>query len=276
MLVLPLALAIFFARRLGANWRLWGWGALTFVLSQVGHIPFNLVADRWLKSIFDFAAWPPDAALAFSAVFLGMSAGLWEELARYAMFRWAARDARSWRTALWTGAGHGGIESALMGLSALVAFFQLSALRGQDLSTVVPPEQLTLAQAQVAAYWSASWYQPLLGTLERVFAMTIQLSLAVLVVQVFRRGERRWLWLAIGYHALVDALAVFLVAKIGLWVEAVIAGLALFSLWLIFRLRDDDAARPQSAAADVSPPPADLLRPAPIDEEKLDETRFHS
>ncbi len=278
MVIFPLALAVWLVRRWRAvpGWRWWGMGALTFVLSQVGHIPFNWLADRWLKASLDFSAWPPTLALLFSALFLGLSAGLWEELSRYAMFRWWARQARSWRGALLTGAGHGGVEAILLGVASLAAFFQLLALRnGGDLSALVPPDQLALVEQQVAAYWSAAWYVLLLGLLERVFALGIQISLAVLMVQVFLRGQRRWLWLAVGYHALVDALAVFFVQYIGLWVEAIVAALALFSLWIIFHFRP--AALPgETTPGDDGPRPADLLAPAEVDASALDETRYNA
>ncbi len=280
MIALPLALAVFFMRRfsLSQGWRWWGMGAATFVLAQAGHIPFNWLADRLLKAQIDFSRWPETQALVFSALFLGLSAGLWEELARYAMFRWWARDARSWRGAVGTGLGHGGAEAVLLGVVSLIAFFQLLALRDGDLSLLqqasIPADQLALAEQQIAAYWNAAWYEPLLGLAERLFALCIQVSLAVLVVQVFVRGQGRWLWLAIGYHALVDALAVFFVRRIGLWVEAIVAGLALFSLWIIFRLA---ASPPPVETGEGTPPPsAGLLAPAEPDASDLEATRYQS
>ena len=42
MMLIPLALGIFLARRLGGSWRLYGLGAATFIGSQVAHIPFNI------------------------------------------------------------------------------------------------------------------------------------------------------------------------------------------------------------------------------------------
>ena len=41
MLGLPVALGFILARRLGTSWSLYGIGAVTFVGSQVLHIPFN-------------------------------------------------------------------------------------------------------------------------------------------------------------------------------------------------------------------------------------------
>ncbi|HZD10926.1 MAG TPA: hypothetical protein VE553_06255, partial [Candidatus Binatia bacterium] len=46
MLVMPLALATFIARRLPAAWGLFGMGAATFVAAQLFHVPFNLLVQR--------------------------------------------------------------------------------------------------------------------------------------------------------------------------------------------------------------------------------------
>ena len=106
MILLPIGLGIFLTRRWKMGWRLWFIGAGTFILSQVGHIPFNLLMSLLLNRT-PLVELPPAGQLVFNAAFLGLSAGLFEELFRYGMFRWWARDARSWRTGVLTGAGHG-------------------------------------------------------------------------------------------------------------------------------------------------------------------------
>ena len=52
MIALPLGLGAVLARKLGAAWETFGIGALTFVASQVFHIPFNAwvlspIAEKW-------------------------------------------------------------------------------------------------------------------------------------------------------------------------------------------------------------------------------------
>ena len=41
MITLPIALGIYLTRRFQLGWRLWWIGGATFVISQVGHLPFN-------------------------------------------------------------------------------------------------------------------------------------------------------------------------------------------------------------------------------------------
>jgi uncharacterized membrane protein YhfC len=265
MIALPIGLAIFLTSRWKSGWRLWFIGAGTFILSQVGHIPFNALAGLLLNRT---APW------LFTAVFLGLSAGLFEEFFRYGMFRWWAKDARSWRTGILTGAGHGGAEAILLGLLALNAFINLAALRNADLSTLFSDDQLVLARQQVTAYWSMSPYESLLGALERLFTIPMQISLAVIVLQGFVRGQGFWVWLAVAYHAVIDAVAVWALQSVGAFgTEAIVAGFSVLSLWIIFLLQ-----RPEPEPVAV-PPPADvrpIFTPKPVEEtpEKLDHTRF--
>ena len=56
----------------------------------------------------------------------------------------------------------------------------------------------------------------LLGGVERIFAVALQISLSVLVWFAAKRPGKRWLFpAAIGLHALVDAAAVILAGKCG-------------------------------------------------------------
>ncbi len=273
MILLPVGLGIYLTRRWKMGWGLWFIGAGTFVLSQVGHIPFNTVAGLLLNRT-PLVQLPPAGQLIFNAVFLGLSAGLFEELSRWAMFRWWARDARSWRTGILTGAGHGGAEAIIFGFLALLAYAQLAALRGTDLAAFVPADQLALAQQQMAAYWSMTWYDSMLGAVERMFTIPVQIAFAVIVLQSFTRRRAYWVWLAVGYHTLIDATAVLAVKYVGVYgTEAIVAGFSVLSVIIIFLLR-----RPEPAPEDLPAPPAPMsgFTPKPVEEtsENLDNTRF--
>src|ERR1019366_7534878 len=163
MLALPLGLWWALRRRAGASWRLIGVGALTFVASQVVHIPVVYGLTALLKRP---GAWHPPPALKdlFNAVILGLLAGLCEELARWVVLRAWLKRARSFRAAVTFGAGHGGGAAAQLHLTTA----QSDALA-----------------KQLAAYWSVPLYLPVLAAVERVVALTAHVALTTLVMQCF-------------------------------------------------------------------------------------------
>jgi uncharacterized membrane protein YhfC len=276
IITLPIALGIYLERKFQLGWRLWWIGAATFIVSQVGHIPFNIGLTALFKR--GYLPTPPESwTLVFNATILGLSAGLWEELARYATFRWWAKEARSWRKGVVLGAGHGGIEAILVGVVILVNLFYLMAIRNVDLTSLVPPDQLALAQKAIAGYWATPWYLIFLSALERTLALPVQICFSVLVLQTFIRRQSRWIYLAIGYHALVDGAAVFVLGTWGVYAaEAAVSAFCLLSLLVIFALRQPEPQAEQEQPELIPPPPP--LRPIDFDQmettEKLDETRY--
>ena len=279
MIAMPVGLALYLTRKFNLGWRLWWIGGFTFILSQMAHIPFNmLILNPQLRALGESALAKP-LPLVITALALGLSAGLFEEFARYAMYRWWAKDARSWGRGLLAGAGHGGVEAILLGVLVLYGFVQLLALRNADLATVVPIDQLELAKAQVEAYWSANWYDSLLGALERLFTIPFHIAASVLVLQVFTRKQMRWLWLAVAWHTIVDAGAVAASSYIGPYLtEALIGGFALVSLLIIFRLKQPEPIEPPEVDLSPLPPPlsANALRPVEENNVTLEHSRYDS
>jgi len=271
MIAMPLTLAIILSHRWKPGWRIILIGAATFFLSQVGHIPFNVLMTQLLSktALVNLSV---QGALIFNAIFLGLSAGFFEETFRYGMFRWWLKDAHTWRTGILAGVGHGGVEAIILGGLALFSMIQLIAARNMDLSIVYSGDTLRLVTEQVRTYWSATWYDSMLGAVERLFTFVIQISLAVIVVQCFIRRQKRWLWLAIGYHALIDSVSVYAVSKISsYWVEGIVGIFALISLGIIFSLRSPD---PVIEAASISVvPPVALLQVEPSNEQ-LDNSKY--
>lgn len=276
MLLLPMGLAIFLVRRFHSDWGLVGVGATTFIVSQVGHIPFNLgVSALFNNGIIPVP--PVEWRLGFNAVFLGLSAGLWEELARYTAFRWWAKDARSWRAGLLYGAGHGGVEALIVGIFSLFALFQLAALRETDLAQVVPATQVALLQQQVDQYWSAPLHLTILGAVERILAMVLHLSLSLLVMQAVVKRRFYWVILAIGWHTLANALALVALQRIGaVGAEAILAVMALVSLGLIYALRRSLPEPTITSWSSSIPAPIHLTNLPPVETrpDDLDKSRY--
>lgn len=240
MIAMPLALGVYLFRKYNVEWRLFGLGALTFIVSQVFHIPFN----AWvLNPVMDHLGLEMDvpAQLAVVALLLGLSAGVFEEFARYVAYRfWLKNDAdRTWRSALMLGAGHGGIEAILLGVLVAYGFLQLYALKDANLAALVSSDQLDVTRLQVNMFWLAPWYAAILGAVERAATLCFHLSASVLVLQVFRRRNIIWLFLAVGWHAFLDAVAVFASQTWSIYLtEALIVGAGILGLGIIFFLRE--------------------------------------
>ena len=251
MIAIPLVLGVYLSKKQGTGWRLFGIGAVTFIASQVLHIPFNAWVLNPLLETLGLSFTGTTVQSIVLALLFGLSAGVFEETSRYVVYRfWLKKPLdRTWRSALMFGAGHGGIESIILGVLALVAFIQLLVYRNADLSAIVPADQLELAMSQVETYWSLPWYAALLGAVERAAAISFHLSATVLVLQVFRRRNILWLFFAIGLHTLLDAVAVFGMQTWGMYItEALIVGLAILSLGIIFLLRQP------TELSDILPP----------------------
>jgi uncharacterized membrane protein YhfC len=275
MIGLPVAVGIYLLRRTGLPRRLLGIGALTFIASQVFHLPFNsAVLNRVLQELGWGFASGGIGSLGTIAL-LGISAGVFEEVARYLVYRYWIRDARTWNQGLLFGAGHGGIEAIIFGGLALLAFVQAVAYRNVDLATVVPAEQVELAKAQLDAYWAASWPMSLLPAFERAFAICLHLSLAVIVLQVFRRNQHRWLFAAIGWHALANFAGLVALRQWGPYAaEGAIGLFAFTSLGIVFALQAKDSAQdpePPVESAGLPDLPAKEVKP---EMNKIDDSRY--
>jgi uncharacterized membrane protein YhfC len=284
MIGLPIGLAVFATNKFRLNWRLVWIGAGTFIFSQVFHIPFNsLVNSLIARGILPYPLMP-SARMIYSAVFGGLSAGIFEEVSRYIMYRWWAREARTWRQGILAGVGHGGAEAVILGSLTLWTFIRIISLRGVDLSTVFPPSQVEIARQQIAQYWSAPWPLTLLGAVERAFSIVTHICLSVIVLQVFTRKQIRWLWLAIGYHALWDASIAGIAAKLlsaypwGAYaIEGLLGLTAILSLGIIFALRGGEPLAPieEELPPLEAPASAPILPPVEESPENLEKSRYN-
>lgn len=239
--LLPVVGVLWARRRLGVEWKVIWVGALAFALSQLlTRVPAVQVAQYFLRDTLKASA----LAMHLWIVVLSITAGLFEETARLIAFKSPLKDYLRWKDAVGFGLGHGGLESALLiaGL-AILGLINVVVLSQLDLSTL-PLEQEQLqqvlaAKAQVAAL---RWWEPLLGAYERVAALILHVSLSVLVLQRFVRGQRRWYWLAVGFHALANQTAVMVARGVGpVAAEGAMTLVALLALWIILRLRSEES-----------------------------------
>ncbi len=273
---LAIGLGFFLTRKYNLGWRLYWIGAALFVFAQILHIPFNFLLT-WLFRVGVLPTPPEQYHLIFNVVILGLSAALFEEFIRYSGLRWWAKDARSWSKGLLFGSGWGGIEAIIVGVIILLNFLFFAALRTQELSGLIPAEQLPLIQDAAITYWSTPWYDSMLGALERVLSLPAQLALTILVLQVFTRRQSRWLWMAIAFHWLSNTVTVYIVSTWGFYfAEALIALFSLASIGIIFALRQEDPPEqsPSEESYEQSTPSHVELPPLEANSDNIEGTRY--
>jgi len=206
-ILVPVVLGIILRRRFRVSWLLFGVGALTFIGSQIVHLPLNnLLSKIGLIPAGMDTGW----MIAQTAIILGLTAGICEELARFVGYT-ILKKARKAEDGIMLGLGHGGIEAMIIiGVLTAGGIAQLFALRGVDLLSLnISQEQVIALQKQLDAF-NQSAFMGLIPLVERLAAMTMHLVLSMMVLYAFQTNKRIWVLWAILYHALVDAIAVVL------------------------------------------------------------------
>ncbi len=243
------ALAWWLHYRLGARWETWGWGALSFIGSQLLRLPLLF----GLTAAFAGIDLVPDSAQVFwiNLVVLTLTAALFEETARYIVLRWLAKGARQWRDGLMFGAGHGGIEALLIigvaTVSTIVLLLTGDTIITQMQAAGAAAAQIQAVQTQIEAARALTPALMLAGVWERVIAVTAHIAMSLLVLQSVpnANGKSRGWWgyvAALGLHVALNAVALLALRYTdgNVWItEGVLTLFLPLSLWLIFRLREE-------------------------------------
>lgn len=208
-IAVPVVLYIIY-RKKGANHLPFWIGCITFVL-------FALVLERLaLTFVMKLPLWSAITSNLFLyGIVAGLFAGVFEETGRYLAFKTVLRKKQgNDQNALMYGAGHGGIEAVLLLSVSMVinTIFALQFNAGIDSVFGGINEAQTLINLP---FWML-----LVGAVERLAAITIHISLSVLVWFAAKNGKRFWLFpLAILLHLFVDAVAVILSgAGVNVWI----------------------------------------------------------
>lgn len=154
-----------------------GLGIIAFVVSQILlRIPLMQYLGQNSLAYSMFQATQP----VLFAILIGLSAGVFEELARFIAIKYVMKQ-RDWQSGFLFGIGHGGIEAVLfVGISALSLLFSPAIIFGGDLYVI--------------------------GGIERFFAMLLHIGLSLIVLQGVVRKKFLYIIVAILVHGFVDAL----------------------------------------------------------------------
>jgi uncharacterized membrane protein YhfC len=285
-ILLPFGLAIWFTRRFKTSWGLFGVGVLTFIGSQILHIPLtSFVLNPWIGSLqakLPFGLWA-----AIAAIVLGLAAGIFEESARWIGFRILKSRAKTFGSALTVGAGHGGIESILIGIIILVNYvIILIFTNGWGPGLGISQQTLQSWAPQVYSMLNVPWYAELISAAERIFAITLHLGLSVMVWQAVMKRSWGWFVAAVLWHAFVDAIAVVMsILGFSIWLtEAAVALTAIanvvFLIWygkqqleIEAEGEEDEELVEGEAVEVVEAPKAELTEEAPAEETPLAEAK---
>lgn len=223
-------------KRFGVSWKIFLFGGITFIGSQVVHIPLNWLLGQIGGTTGGIAFWP----LPLVALLYGATAGLCEQGANWIALRFALRKVRSYVEGLQFGAGHGSVEAIITGLLALITLLNIVVIyvTGADKLGLSADQiqQLTQAFDQVL---KAPLYMPLLAAAERIFALSVQMLCTIMVVKSLVLKKPLYWLAAFGFHTLMDAWAVYGSQAYGVEItEAGLAVFAAFALWLLWRMRE--------------------------------------
>lgn len=207
---LPIGGAVMLMRRKKGAGKAFLFGMLAFIVSQ------PLLRLPLLQLVLPQYAW--FAVLQLNpwlyGLFLGLTAGLFEETARWIAIRFFLKEKTNIEHGLSFGLGHGGVEAMLfVGLQFVYMLFLLIMGKG----ALLPVGAGTV----------------FVSSLERLSAILFHIGASLLVMHGVRRKKVRYLAAAILLHTLLDAPIVILQAVFGVGVagiEAYVALLAIFTL----------------------------------------------
>ena len=178
------------------------------------------------------------------ALYGGLMAGLFEETGRFLAFKFMPKRYRSRDVnALMYGAGHGGIEAfVILGITSInniIYSVLINTGRAEVLTAPLAGDMRKQVEAAIhALITTPSWYF-LIGGVERILAVVLQISLSVLVWFAAKKKNRIYYYpLAIVLHLIVDAGAVILSGwnASPLVVEVVVAAFTVLSVLIAGRV----------------------------------------
>lgn len=210
LFILPLAAVIFWKRRNGekVSWKPLFIGAAGFIVSVrvlelIVHM-FCIVMDNPVSRFIN-------GNTAVYVIYGIMMAGIFEECGRYIIIRFLMKKNKTRENMVMYGIGHGGIEVWAISLMAVISYLMIAvmvytegtenALAALGMAGGDPAYQLMLDNiAGFGVSTSVLWIA------ERVFCMLIHISLTLVVFEGIQKGTKKYLLLAIFFHAVVDIM----------------------------------------------------------------------
>jgi uncharacterized membrane protein YhfC len=223
-------------------------GAIVFLVTQVAiRIPLLSVLGRqqWYIEM--------STNIYLIALFLGLTAGLFEEIGRYIVMKLFMKKSLSWKNGVAFGIGHGGIEAiVLVGLTILnylvMSLMINSGIFDEMIAANLPP---AIAEQIKLMLVDSPTINFLAGGFERIMTMIVQIAFSIMVLYSVKFKKPAYLVYAILLHAVIDAPVVIL-GSIGLnvWIiELFIAACAVVGLVYIIKAKSIFAKKEEEQQA---------------------------
>lgn len=135
-------------------------------------------------------------------------AGVFEEVGRYVAFRFFLKNEDNKEDAITYGIGHGGIESILVlgmgAINSIALVFMINNGTLQESMLGMSVAQVKSLEFQVSVLAGYGFVRMLLEVFERIVAMSLHISLSVVVFKAVHKKKIAYLLLAIILHAIFD------------------------------------------------------------------------
>lgn len=201
-------------------------GAAAFIVSQL------LLRIPLLQNVLPQFGWYTAMTVShpfLNWIFLGLTAGIFEETARWICIRFWLKKHRRFSDGIVFGLGHGGAEAILtVGISCLNCFLITFVLASGKSQTKIFGVQEALAAQVEVQLQGLTFFDAVAGGAERVLALLMQVGFTMLVFYGVRCGKSlRYLLVAILAHGFIDA-------SIGFWQAAGVTGWALEGIFAFY------------------------------------------
>jgi len=239
-IALPIAGGLWLKSKFQVPWRVVTYGAFGYLVLQA---LLTLVMSGFSYLVQNEMLELSDQALITAQIGLRiLFGGVLGVILRWAGMKYLKGNLDRLETAFSIGIGFGGMESLLLvGLPLLTTFITM-------LSNInIDPQTSTLDPAviiQIQDLWQVPFWVPLVGSLERIAAMMMHITVTILIFQVFKRQNNWWLAAAIGLEVLVNGLIAGL-SETGLsyaWLIMVALVLMGVNILILYRLHAFDLA----------------------------------
>lgn len=156
------------------------------------------------------------------ALYGGLMAGLFEECGRYIAFRTVLRGRMdNDANALMYGAGHGGIEAVVLFcvlmINNMATSFMINSGNISGVLSSLSGTAYSNMEANINLLTTLPPYTFFIGAAERFFAISIHISLSVIVWTAAKNRRKRYLFpVAIFIHFVIDSIS----AGLGLYIDS--------------------------------------------------------